>query len=358
MTRIAFGLGTSIVVAHDEGGDWQTQEHLGDAIIPGPAGRPAQIREIPTLAADPLQPRRMYVGAYPSGLWRSDDGGDSWRDIGAGIGLRGVMSIAVSPWERVGEQGVVYVGTEPSALFRSEDGGESWEALPDITTLPSAREWSYPPRPATHHVRWIEFDPVEAERLYVCIENGALLRSRDRGAHWQDRTPDGPRDTHTFATHPLAPGRLYSAAGDGFMHPGYGYAESRDRGDTWTRLGDGLQHHYLWGLAVDPADPDTVLISAATGPREAHQPGPDGEAHVYRKAAGGVWREITTGLPPAQGTMAHRLAFHPTQRGVLYAVCNQGLFRSGDAGVSFEPVPIAWPKGYRFRHVDGLTVTA
>lgn len=357
MTRIAFGLGTSIAIAHDEDGTWQMDEHLGGIALPGPAGRTAQVREIPTLVADPLQPRRIYVGAYPSGIWRSDDGGDSWRDVSGSIGARGVMCIAVSPWERIGEQGVVYIGTEPSALFRSEDGGATWGALPDLTSLSSAGEWSYPPRPATHHVRCIEFDPHDEERLYVCIENGALLRSRDRGAHWQDRTTDGPRDTHTLATHTLAPGRLYSAAGDGFMYPGYGYAESFDRGDSWVRMGDGLRHHYLWGLAVDPTDPDTVLISAAPGPREAHQPGPGAEAHIYRKIAGNVWHEITAGLPMSQGTLAHSLAFHPTQRGLLYAVCNQGLFRSTDAGLSFEMVPLAWPDEYRFRHVDGLTVT-
>ena len=357
MTRIAFGLGTHIVVAHDEAGDWRAQEHLSGVTIPGPAGKVTQVREIPTLVADSLQSARLYVGAYPTGMWRSDNGGETWRDASAGIGQRGVMSIAVSPWERIGENGVVYAGTEPSALFRSEDGGENWQAMPALMTLPSAPEWSYPPRPATHHVRWIAFDPTEAERLYLCIENGALIRSLDRGIHWQDRTPDGPRDTHTFATHPLAPGRLYSAAGDGFAQPGYGYAESYDRGDTWVRMSEGLQHHYLWGLAVDPTDPDTVLISAASSPAAAHQPGPGAEAHIYRKTADNVWHEITEGLPPAQGTMAHRLAAHLTQRGVFYAACNNGLFRSTDAGRSFAPIPLPWPEAYRFRHVDGLTIT-
>lgn len=358
MTRIAFGLGTSIVVAHDEAGEWQAQEHLSGVTVPGPAGRTAPVREIPTLAADPLHPQRLYVGAYPGGMWRSDNGGETWHDCGAGLGLRGVMSIMVSPWERVGAQGVVYAGTEPSAIFRSENGGEHWQALPDLTALPSAPEWSYPPRPATHHVRWLACDPTEATRLYACIENGAFLRSPDRGIHWQDRTPDGPRDTHTFATHAHAPGRLYSAAGDGFMRPGFGYAESSDRGDHWERLSEGLHHHYLWGLAVDATDPDCVLISASPGPREAHQPGPGAEAHVYRKTADNRWHEITGGLPPARGTMAHRLAAHPTQSGVFFAVCNHGLFRSEDGGLSFALVPIPWPEAYRFRHVDGLVVTA
>src|SRR5436853_615068 len=82
-------------------------------------------------------------------------------------------------------------------------------------------------------------DPAAVERLYVCIEAGALVRSPDGGRTWVDRTPDGPWDTHTLAAHPQRPGRLYSAAGDGFSTPGHGYQESPDGGDHWVRPDDG-----------------------------------------------------------------------------------------------------------------------
>ena len=63
---------------------------------------------------------------------------------------------------------------------------------------------------------------------------------------------------------------MYAAAGGGFLQEGTGYAESPDGGDTWAKPNRGLLRHYLWELvAVDPGDPDTVLVSAARGPRLA-----------------------------------------------------------------------------------------
>ncbi|MHB0870703.1 MAG: hypothetical protein ACYC5J_14820 [Chloroflexota bacterium] len=53
-------------------------------------------------------------------------------------------------------------------------------------------------------------------------------------------------------THLLAPDRLYAAAGDGFMAPGNGYAESRDGGDSWERIDipwpERFHHQHAQGL--------------------------------------------------------------------------------------------------------------
>ncbi|MGH2616849.1 MAG: WD40/YVTN/BNR-like repeat-containing protein, partial [Thermomicrobiales bacterium] len=198
---------------------------------------------------------------------------------------------------------------------------------------------------------------IEADRLYLCIEAGALIQSLDGGATWVDRTPDSPIDTHTLAIHPLAPGRLYSAAGDGFWKPGSGYAESHDRGETWTRIADGLTHHYLFGLAVATADPDTVLVSAASTAMLAHDP-TNAESYVYRRSGGGSWELAMGGLPAAQGMTIPTLAAHPTQDGVFYAASNQGVFRTGDAGRSWETVPIPWPPHYQFRNAHSLALAA
>jgi len=111
--------------------------------------------------------------------------------------------------------GLVYAGTEPSAVFRSDNGGDSWVDLAGLRALSSANTWSFPPGPHTHHVRWIEADVSVADRVFVAIEAGALVRTCDRGRISRDRVRGGPYDTHTAMTHPFAPGRIYSAAGDG-----------------------------------------------------------------------------------------------------------------------------------------------
>ena len=106
---------------------------------------------------------------------------------------------------------------------------------------------------------------VVANRVFVAIEAGALVRTFDGGRIWRDRVRGGPYDTHTALTHPLAPGRIYSAAGDG-------YFQSTDAADSWSSHEDGLKHRYLVGVAVDPADPDTVIVSATDDPGSAYSP--------------------------------------------------------------------------------------
>jgi photosystem II stability/assembly factor-like uncharacterized protein len=293
-----------------------------------------------SIAVDPTDPARLYVGTWGHGIWRSTDAGRSWEAAGPGIPHSEITAVAVAP-SADSRPGVVFAGTEPSTVSRSDDGGESWRELPALLELPSASSWSFPPKPDTHHVRWIETDPNVEGRLYAAIEAGAFVRSDDRGETWQDHVPGGPFDTHTAATHRAAKGRLYSAAGDG-------YFESFDSGESWSRLMDGLQHRYLVGVAVDPADPDTVVVSASAGPYVAYRPD-SAEAYVYRKRAGEPFKLAMEGLPEARGTVASRLVTHPDEPHVFYAANNHGLFRSEDGGMSWEALGLAWPEGV-FRH--------
>jgi hypothetical protein len=174
-----------------------------------------------------------------------------------------------------------------------------------------------------------------AGRVFVAIEAGALVRTLDGGRTWRDRVRGGPYDTHTAVTHPLARGRIYSAAGDG-------YFESTDGGDSWRSAGDGLKHRYLVGVAVDPADPDTVIVSATDGPGSAYSPR-GAEAYVYRKTGVQKWEQSMSGLPGAKGTTVSRFATHAGEPGVIYAANNRGLFRSGDAGRSWKAMDLPWP---------------
>jgi photosystem II stability/assembly factor-like uncharacterized protein len=261
------------------------------------------------------------------------------------------MSVAVSSLERAGERGIVWVGTEPSALFRSVDGGDSWEERPTLRDLPSAPTWSFPPRPWTSHVRWIVPDPCMEQRLFVGIELGGVMRSLDGGLTWEDRKPGSQYDAHTLRAHPLAPDRIYEAAGGG-------YAETRDGGATWQGFDDGLTRHYVWGLAVDPANPDRVVVSAALGPRQAHDPGA-GEAAIYRRTGEEPWQEVRDGLPTPQGTRAYVLATNEAEPGAVYAATREGdLYRSADAGASWQHLDVAWPEDYRAPDVRGLVAVS
>jgi len=288
-------------------------------------------------AADPRAPGRVYCGGA-DGLWRSDDAGRTWASINDRLPVRHVTAVAVAR-HADGHAGAspVYAGTEPSRLFRSSDGGETWTELPALTTLPSRSEWSFPPRPHTHHVRWIEIDPAVPARIFIAIEAGALVRTLDGGETWRDRVPGGPFDTHTLATHAGAPGRLYSAAGDG-------YFESTDGGETWRRDVRGLGHRYLVGVAVDPGDPGTVLVSASSGPWTAYTPR-RGEAFVYRRSGSGAWKAID-GVAAGAGTTVTHFAATDTP-GMLYGANNRGIFRTEDGGARWSAVDVPWGADYQ-----------
>jgi hypothetical protein len=336
MSRIYLAIEEGLAVLRNSGGRYTVEMHLLG-------------HEPYALAADPLQPAHLFCGTFKSGLWRSHDAGTSWHPVGEGIPYAACMSVAVSASERIGEHGVVWAGTEPSALFRSEDGGIIWQECSSLRQIPSAPTWSFPPRPWTSHVRAIALDPRVAERLFVGIELGGVMRSLDRGQSWEDRKPGSQHDTHALATHRLAPGRVYETAGGG-------YAESRDGGATWAGDDAGLRHRYLWGLAVAPADPDIIVISAAHGPRQAHSL--DGaSSQIYRKQGASPWQPVEQGLPAPTGNRAYVLATTDMEPTTFYAANEHGLYRSADTGHSWERIDIAWPREHTAGRVHAMLIT-
>jgi photosystem II stability/assembly factor-like uncharacterized protein len=271
------------------------------------------------LAADPADRDVVYVGLREGGVRRSRDGGSTWDDCG--LPEPGVFSCAVSPAD-----GAVYAGTEPSRLFRSDDGGESWRALDSLLELPSRPTWSFPPRPWTSHVRWIAPSPQDPALLLVGIELGGLMRSTDGGETWQDHRPGAQRDVHSLGWHPRAEGRAYEAGGGGVAY-------SVDGGDTWQAADDGRDRNYAWSLAVDPDDPDWWYVSASTGPFAAHGGG-NPQARIYRRRSGGEWQALDGGLPDPLPAMPYALVAVP---GRVFAGLSDGqLWESTDRGDAWQ----------------------
>ncbi|MWV40831.1 hypothetical protein [Natrialba sp. INN-245] len=294
------------------------------------------------VAASSGAPERVFVGTFEDGLYRSTDGGDSWSHLEIPAGSDAITSIAIDP----NDAETVYAGTEPSRVYRSTDGGDSWTHLEGIADLPSEDEWFFPPRPHTHHVRWLAVDPFDSDRLYVGIEAGAFVLSTDGGDTWFERPEGSRRDNHSLATHPDREGLVYSAAGDGF-------AVSTDGGERWSHPQEGLEHRYCWSVVTDPGDPDTVMVSSASGASSAHT-AESAESYVYRRRGDQPWDQLDDrGLPTGESVV--RAVFDTTDEdGVVYAVTNLGLFVTDDFGDRWERVEIGWDEELEAQTPRGL----
>jgi hypothetical protein len=252
------------------------------------------------------------------GVWLSRDGARAWERTGLDAD---VYSVAT------GADGVLYAGTEPSMLFRSDDGGATWRELPALRELPSQPTWSFPPRPWTSHVRWIAPSPQEPQRLLVGIELGGLMLSEDGGQTWLDHRPGAQKDVHSLAWHASGE-RAYEAGGGGA-------AWSFDGGRSWAPADEGRDRHYTWSVAADPADPDCWFVSASTGPYAAHG-GRDAQARIFRRRGEAPWEPLTDELD----VMAYALVFD--RDGRLYAGLSDGrVLTSADRGDSWAELAAA-----------------
>jgi photosystem II stability/assembly factor-like uncharacterized protein len=255
---------------------------------------------------------RVLVGTQGEGLRVSLDSGASWEQVD--LPESDIFSVAIGPAD-----GALYAGSEPSRLFVSRDG-EEWTELEALQEIPSRESWSFPPRPWTHHVRWIAPDPQRSERLLVGIELGGLMYTDDGGASFSDHRAGAKRDTHNIAWHPSAADRAYEAAGDGA-------AWSRDGGQTWNAADEGRDLRYCWALAVDPVDPERWYVSAADGPFTAHS-GRDATGRLYR------WEERWRPLPVPSDSMPYALLAADGE--LLAGMADGHMLRGRNGGESWE----------------------
>ena len=199
-------------------------------------------------------------------LWHHDGG--RWHER-ASFGDRPVTCLAPTG------DGLL-IGTVQAHLLRVRDGKP--EAVESFDTVDGRAEW---------HTPW--GDPADVRSiavardgtLYVNVHVGGVVRSRDAGRSWTP-TLDIDVDVHQVITHPSLKEVVLVAAYDGF-------GISRDGGDTWEFITDGMHAHYARAVAVSG---DTVLVSASTGPRGR-------KATLYRKALDGATEFVrcTEGLP-------------------------------------------------------------
>ena len=183
------------------------------------------------LAMDPTNPRILYAstwrfrrtpysfesGGDGSALWKSVDGGDSWKELSSAKGMPkgtlGIIGVSVSPSNPQNVYAIVEA--KEGGVFRSRDGGDTWQKTSDTADL-RQRAWYY---------SRIYADPKDEDTVYAL--NTSFRKSKDGGKSWSGiPTPHG--DNHDLWIAPNDPQRMIEA-NDG------GVNVSTDGGASWTR---------------------------------------------------------------------------------------------------------------------------
>lgn len=250
----------------------------------------------------------IFVSGADGGVWRTNDGGVTWRPLTDFAPTTSVGALAIDPTD----PNVIYAGTGEAnfanhsrygvGLLKSTDGGASWLQLAEATF--GGRCFSK-----------IVVDPSNPQRLFAAI------------------TPAGGFPEKAAAkNHPLKDGPI-------------GVFRSLDGGISWTQLSGGLPNQAATDLAMSPSDPDVLYagigrIFGAT------------ENGLYKSINGGAnWIKVGGGLPTT-GNGRVNLAVAPSNANRVYALIvnpctatgdsgtTRGCYRSDDAGVSWTNLNI------------------
>jgi photosystem II stability/assembly factor-like uncharacterized protein len=276
----------------------------------------------------------VWAGTQGRGVLRSADAGASWS--AAGLDGRIVKSLAPSPQDAE----VVYAGLKPAGVAVTRDGGAAWTELDGFRRIRGRRFWVSPAElPGTAYVQGLAVSPTDPDVVVAGIEFGAVVRSDDGGRSWSGHCAGAIRDCHSLVFHARDGDRAYEG-GAGRRRP---LAASRDGGRTWSSP-EGAKLWYGWACAADPADPDVMYASAASGPGRAHSKG-SARAAIYRSRGGGAWEPLAGGLPTPLDAFPYALLTDPSSPGHLYAGLSDGaVWFTPDHGDHWTRLPVTFPR--------------
>lgn len=280
--RMYLGGPDGVVILGECDGRWEPERTILDGM---------DVRSL--LVTDQAGP--MYAQIADS-VYVSSDGGQSWDRVFEPKGR--IFTVSYNPTNAH----AVYVGMEPVALYRSRDAGGTWEDIESLRRQPEwVREtWWSPAYPHESHVRDVYVDPRDANRIYVALEHGGVMRSDDDGRSWENLI-DGfeTLDIHVVRTHPLHSHIVYAATARGVYR-------SEDFGREWVRTQDGLSYDHTGGFVVSRGEPTALFLSAARGTPPSWARPTGAEASVFRSDDdGSTWQRLGGGLP-AQAKGAYR----------------------------------------------------
>jgi hypothetical protein len=310
--------------------------------------------------ADPdLVYASQSTGWFGQLIQRSNDGGRTWEPVGNEFVYEGVTGThqwydgTPHPWEfarvwhlepSLTDADSVYAGVEDAALFRSSDGGKSWKELPGLRGHGSGASWQ--PGAGGMCLHTILLDPSDPRRITVAISAAGAFRSDDSGTTWQpinrglrsEQIPDPTAEVghcvHRIAMHPSRPKVL-------FMQKHWDVMRSDDGGASWREVSGNLPSDFGFPIEVHAHEPDTIYVVPIKSDSE-HYP-PEGKLRVYRSRTGGnEWEPLTKGLPQRNcyvNVLRDASAVDSLDPcGVYIGTTGGQVYASADAGDSWSPI--------------------
>jgi hypothetical protein len=252
---------------------------------------------------------RLLVGTTSShwgpSVYRSDDLGATWVEPEpATLAFPEHTGAAVARVWQLRPAGeaqpdVVYAGVEPAALFRSDDGGESFRLDEGLWDHPHRPQWE--PGGGGLCLHTILPDDAGGPRLGIAVSAAGFYRTLD-GTSWEaansgikapflpEPTPEFGQCVHKVDRHPTQADTL-------FLQHHWGVYRSDDFGGHWTEIGaDSLPSTFGFPIVVDPHQPETVFVLPLTS--DEFRCTPEGQFRVFRSKDGGATFDgLEEGLP-------------------------------------------------------------
>jgi hypothetical protein len=245
---------------------------------------------------------------------------------------------------------VCYAGAEDAALFRTTDGGKTWRELAGLRTHPSAPQWM--PGAGGMGLHTILLDPKNPNRIYIAISAAGVFRSDDAGKTWKPvnkglssqfmPNPDAEvgHCVHRIAFHPSRPDVI-------FMQKHWDVMRTDNAGEQWTEVSGNLPTDFGFPIEVNANEPNTIYVVPITSD-SLHYP-PDGKLRVYRSRSGGnEWEALTKGLPQKDcyvNVLRDASAVDSLDPcGIYFGTTGGQVYGSADNGDTWQPIARDLPK--------------
>lgn len=291
------------------------------------------------LAVDPANPDIVYAALHQrhrtvwallntgpeSGIYKSTDGGETWLELTQGLPGedKGKIALGVSPFKSNRVYASIELPNRQGGFWRSDDAGASWTRVSDFVSGGTG----------PHYYQEIYLDPHREDVIYHA--NVVLMRSLDGGTTW-DVIEGGTKhvDNHAVAFHPLDADHLLVAT-DGGLY------ESHDWARTF-RFFPNLPLTQFYKIDVDYDFPFYNVIGGTQD--NFTQYGPT-RTRFVQGIRNSDWRQVV-------GGDGHDNAIDPSNPNLLYGESQEGFLRridrQSDESVDIQPQPAAGEDALRF----------